>query len=220
MKKKRLDPIHGIYPIVDSLGRPERPLLDLARSALRAGARVLQLRAKDLSTRARVDLAREISGLCRRQRVLFIVNDRLDVALAAGADGVHLGQDDLPLPAARRVAGGHLLIGVSTHSAAEAKQAEKGGADYLGFGALYATISKEKVTKPQGAARLAEVVSSVRIPVIAIGGITLEKLEEIHNAGATGAAVIGAWVQAAEPEAALRTMVQEWQKLDKRNNPS
>lgn len=207
--------IRGIYAIVDSRSRPGLSPLELAQAALAAGVKVLQLREKGLSTRERLDLARAISKLCRRRRVLFIVNDRLDVALAAHAHGVHLGQDDLPLPAARQVAGNRLVIGVSTHSVAEAVKAEKEGADYLGFGAMFATTSKDKTTPPQGPARLAEVAAAVRLPVIAIGGITSDKLNLIHRAGAAGAAVISAWTQAEDPEAALRELIQTWAKFSR-----
>ena len=220
MKPRRGLQIRGLYAIVDNSIRPELPLPALAEAALRAGAKVIQLRAKHLSTRELAAAAKAIAALCRGEKVIFIVNDRLDVALAVKADGVHLGQDDLPLAAARRVAGERLLIGVSTHSVEEARRAEQAGADYMGFGAMFATASKDKVTAPQGTKRLAEVVSAVKIPVIAIGGITLEKLEEIHAAGAAGAAVIGAWVKTEEPEAALRAMVHAWQKIDKRNHPA
>jgi len=218
--KGRFHSLRGIYAIVDNAGRPERPLSVLAQAAGRAGVKVIQLRAKGLTPRELAAAARSIAALCRKLDVSFIVNDRLDVALAAKADGVHLGQDDLPPAAARRVAGDRLWIGVSTHSIAEARRAERDGADYVGFGAMYGTASKERVTAPQGAGRLREVVQSVAIPVIAIGGITLEKIPEIQAAGAAGAAVISSWVQAPDPAQALREMIFAWQKLDKRNIPA
>jgi len=214
MTSARAERLRGIYAIIDNFGRPELDHLALARAAVRAGVKVVQLRAKNLPTRDLVAAAREIAALCRSEGVLFIVNDRLDVALAAQADGAHLGQEDLPLAAARKIAGNRLLIGISTHSVEEARQAERQGADYVGFGAIYATASKAKVTAPQGKRRLAEATAAVAIPVIAIGGITREKLPEIHAAKAAGAAVIGAWVLAADPERALRSLVQAWQELD------
>jgi len=214
MTSARAEPLRGIYAIIDNSGRPELDHLVLARAAVRAGVKAVQLRAKNLPTRDLVAAAREIAALCRSEGVLFIVNDRLDVALAAQADGAHLGQEDLPLAAARKIAGNRLLIGISTHSVEEARQAERQGADYVGFGAIYATASKAKVTAPQGKRRLAEATAAVAIPVIAIGGITREKLPEIHAAQAAGAAVIGAWVQPAEPERALRSLVQAWQELE------
>ena len=214
MKRSRDPRLAGIYAIIDNSARPELELSALARAAARAGVKVVQLRAKPLPTRELLAAAREAVALGHEAGMLCIINDRLDVALAARADGVHLGQEDLPLPAARKVAGDRLLIGVSTHSVEEARQAEENGADYLGFGAMYATSSKDRVTAPQGAKRLAEVTAAVAVPVIAIGGVTREKLPEIRAARAAGAAVIGAWVLAPEPEAALRDLVLAWQKLD------
>jgi thiamine-phosphate diphosphorylase len=214
MKPSRDPRLGGIYAIIDNSARSGLPLADLARAAARAGVKAVQLRAKRLPARELVAAAREIAALCRGEGVLCIVNDRLDAALAARADGVHLGQEDLPLAAAREIAGNRLRIGVSTHSVAEARRAEQEGADYVGFGAMYATAGKAKVTAPQGAERLAEVTAAVTIPVIAIGGITRERIPEIRAAGAAGAAVIGAWVLAPEPEAALRDLVRAWQELD------
>ena len=218
MAHKKIARLRGIYAIVDPSGRPGFDPVALSEAAIRAGVAVLQLRAKDLSARELVQQAKAMAGRCREAGVIFIVNDRLDAALAAGADGVHLGQDDLPLDAARRVAGKDFLIGISTHSVAEAAAAEQAGADYIGFGAMYSTASKKDVTPPQGPGLLAEVVRAVSIPAIAIGGIALDKLAEVHAAGAKGAAVIGAWTLAADPETALRGLVERWRKLDKRNN--
>jgi len=204
----------GIYAIIDNSARPELQLAALARAAARAGVKAVQLRAKTLPAGALLAAAREVVALVHEAGMICIINDRLDVALATGADGVHLGQEDLPLAAARKVVGDRCWIGISTHSVAEARQAEKNGADYVGFGAMYATSSKDRVTAPQGVERLAEVAAAVSIPVIAIGGIVRERIPEIRAARAAGAAVIGAWVLAPEPEAALRELVAAWRKLD------
>jgi thiamine-phosphate pyrophosphorylase len=181
-----------------------------AAAALEAGVTVVQLRAKNMPAGETFALARELGSQCRSRGVVFLVNDRLDVALAAGADGVHLGQDDLPLAVARQVAGPDFILGASTHSLAEALAAEREGADYLGFGAMYPTTTKKGVTAPQGPEALRTVVSSVRLPVIAIGGIKPSHLPEIRAAGAAGAAVISALGCAPEVGAAGRELVAAW----------
>jgi thiamine-phosphate pyrophosphorylase len=135
------------------------------------------------------------------------VNDRLDVALAVGADAVHLGQDDLPLADARRVAQGRLLIGVSTHDEAQVRAAVAGGADYLGFGPVYATGTKENPDPVQGTAGLARAVAAAGgVPIVAIGGITVERAAEVAAAGATAACAIAAVNGAKDPEAAGRAI--------------
>jgi thiamine-phosphate pyrophosphorylase len=138
--------------------------------------------------------------------VAFIVNDRLDVALAAGADGVHLGQDDLPLAAARRVAPAGFVIGVSTHNLAQARAAVAGGADYLGFGPCFATATKENPDPVVGLDALAE-VCRLPAPVVAIGGITLDTVGAVARAGAAAAAIIGAVNAADDVTAAARTAI-------------
>ncbi|MFO8055827.1 MAG: thiamine phosphate synthase [bacterium] len=201
----------GIYAIVNPGMRLDVSAVELARRALSAGVRVIQLRAKNMAAGEMCELARKMTGLCREHDGLFIVNDRLDVALAADAHGVHVGQDDLPLEAARRLAPEDFVIGVSTHSLEEARQAENAGADYIGFGAMYETLTKEDVTPPRGKEGLAEVVASVSVPVIAIGGIKAEHIKEIKEAGVAGAAVISALISRADPQAAARELVHEWE---------
>jgi thiamine-phosphate pyrophosphorylase len=205
-------PIHGVYAIVDPEALGGRQPLAVAAAALDAGISVIQLRAKKLSAADTLALARAIRELCARRHALLIVNDRLDVALAASASGVHLGQDDLPLAAARAVAGPGFIIGVSTHSLAEARAAQAGGADYIGFGAMYATATKTGVTPPQGLGRLREIVAAVGIPVVAIGGVTPERLPELKAAGAAAAAVISALCAAEGPGDAAHRMVDIWRK--------
>jgi len=200
----------GIYAIIDPEAAAGRDPLAITEMILAAGVKTLQLRAKKTAANAMFELAREMRALCSRAGARLIVNDRLDVALAAAADGVHLGQEDLPPATARGLCPRGLLIGVSTHSVAEAKAAEAGGADYIGFGAMYATRSKDGATPPQGPARLAEVVRATRLPVIAIGGIDRDRIAEVKAAGAAGAAVISALLSAPDAEQAARELVKAW----------
>jgi len=204
--------VSGVYAIIDPEAVGDRDPARVLDAVLAAGISVAQLRAKVMQAREMCELAREMARRCEGAGALFIVNDRLDVAMAVGAGGVHLGQDDLPLAAARLVAPEGMAIGVSTHTVEEALAAEAGGADYIGFGAIYATGTKPGVTRPRGPKRLREVVEAVSIPVVAIGGIDAGRLEEVKSAGAAGAAVISAICGADDPGRAAREMVETWAK--------
>jgi thiamine-phosphate diphosphorylase len=201
-RDRPLDRLRGLYVILD----PERAdPLELAEAAIRGGARLLQLRDKRGNSAETLRLAEAVAARARRERVVFIVNDRVDLALAAGADGVHLGQQDLPVAAARTIAGHRLIIGCSTNTVAEARQAVGEGADYLGVGAMFPTSSKRD-TRPAGIGRLQEIRAAVSIPIVAIGGITPANAAEVIRAGADMIAVIGAVAGAADPEGAARAL--------------
>lgn len=176
---------------------------EAARLALDAGVRVFQYRDKTGSRRAVYEVARGLASLLQPARARFLLNDHADIALAAGADGVHLGQDDLPLEQARRLLGPERTIGISTHSVAQAVAAERGGADYIGFGPLFPTQTKD-AGPLQGLAGLAAVRSAVSLPIIAIGGITGENAASVRAGGADGVAVIGAVLRSADITAACR----------------
>ncbi|HSU12989.1 thiamine phosphate synthase [Longimicrobium sp.] len=185
-----------------------RAIVDVVRAALRGGAPSIQLRGKDQAAREQVELARALRVETRAAGALLWVNDRLDVALAAGADGVHLGQDDLPVEAARRIVPGGFLIGISAETAELARAAERGGADYVGAGPVYETGSKADAGSAVGCARIAQVAAAVRIPVVGIGGIAAANAGEVVRAGAAGVAVISAVMRAADPEAATRELLR------------
>jgi thiamine-phosphate pyrophosphorylase len=163
---------------------------EMVRIALGAGARWIQYREKETTRRERYLEALKIRDLTRQVGALFIINDETDIALAAEADGVHLGQDDLPLPEARKIMG-ERIIGISTHSLSDAIAAQEGGADYIGFGPMFPTATKDAGT-PKGVAMLREIRSGVQIPVVAIGGISTENLQEVFAAGADAVAVASA----------------------------
>src|SRR5215510_11277385 len=131
-----------LYTIADTLGRPELSFVEITEKLCAGGAKILQLRAKDIPSRDFLALAQEVRKICHRSGCLLIVNDRADIALAVDADGVHVGQEDLPLKAARKVLGPGKIIGVSTHDPNQAVAAERGGADYIGFGPLFGTNTK------------------------------------------------------------------------------
>ena len=159
---------------------------------------------KDATSRELLRAAERVAALARAAGALFLVNDRPDVARAVDADGVHLGQDDLPVGAARRVLGPDRLVGVSTHDLGEARAAVEAGADYIGVGPIYATASKAKALPARGAGLVAAVRGEVRCPIVAIGGITAETAPAVLAAGADAVAMIGALVRAPDPEAAVR----------------
>jgi thiamine-phosphate diphosphorylase len=176
----------------------------------------LQLRAKQASAAALAAAARQLLPLCREAGVPFCVNDRLDVALAVGADVVHLGQDDLPLEDARRIrsAAGRpqLVIGFSTHTLAQARAASEGGADYIGFGPVFGTATKLRPDPTVGLQALAEVCRAVKLPVVGIGGITVETAPSVAAAGAAAAALIAAVDNAPDPTAAGRAVAAAFRR--------
>lgn len=184
----------SLYVITDRRIQ-KRDNLHVVEEAITGGASVIQLREKELTTRELLEEALCLRECTKRYGVLFIVNDRVDVALASRADGVHLGPDDMPLEYARRLAP-HLLLGYSCDTVEAAKKAESLGADYLGVGAVFPTATKKDAGEPIGLERLREIKSAVSIPVIAIGGITLENLEAVLEMGVDGVAVVSAIVGA------------------------
>jgi thiamine-phosphate pyrophosphorylase len=167
---------------------------EIARRAIAGGADVIQLRDKAMTARQLLPIAKEINELARRSDVLFIVNDRIDVALASGAHGVHLGQDDLPLIDARRITPPGFIIGISASSKEQAIQADLEGADYVALGPIFTTNSKKDAAKACGIEKLHEVSALISVPLLAIGGINNENVVDVIDAGADGIAVISAVV--------------------------
>jgi len=202
----RLTGLTGLYAIVDPAACRGRDPIDVARAILRGGCSVLQLRDKESSDGVVLDTALAIALLCREAGVPFVVDDRVDVALACGADGVHLGQADLPLAVARRLAPSSMMIGVSTHDLAQLARAQDGGADLVGFGPVFATRSKERPDPVVGLAGLAAAVRASRIPVVAIGGIDASNVEDVCATGVPLYAVISAVCGAEDIEAAARAL--------------
>jgi thiamine-phosphate diphosphorylase len=183
-----------------------RTHLDVAKAAVEAGVDIVQLRDKTATTRKLFETARQIRELTRGTRTRFVVNDRLDVALAAAADGVHIGDEDLPPDIARRIMGPNAIIGVSAATLEEAVKAERAGATYLGVGPMFPTTTKPDAGEAVGPKRISEIKSAVSIPVLGIGGITCENAHLVFEAGADGVAVISA-------VAAAEDMVQTARKL-------
>lgn len=182
--------------------------VELARMALEGGAGMIQLRRKSASGRELFEWALRIQALCRKYRALFIVNDRVDIAMATHADGVHLGQQDMPVASARALLGPETLIGVSVSSAEEAKKAAGEGADYLGVGHIFPTSSKHKPMPPIGTAAIRPIMEAAGLPLIAIGGIEAANAAEVIRAKASGVAVISAVSASDDPVAATRELVK------------
>lgn len=176
-------------------------------AALAAGAPAIQLRDKTSSTRTLVARACALRALTARYGALLVVNDRLDVALAAGADGVHLGDDDLPLAAARRWAPPGFLIGRSVDNAAQAEEAAAGGADYVGLGPVFATPTKPDAGPPLGVDGVATVARSAALPVVAVGGVEPAHAAALFAAGAAGVALVRGVLHAPDPAAAVRLIL-------------
>jgi thiamine-phosphate pyrophosphorylase len=202
--------LYGMIDLVPSAANGESALA-LAGALVDGGARIVQLRLKGVDARDLVSLARVLAPWCRTREVAFVVNDRLDVALAAGADGVHLGQDDLPLAAARSIAPAGFVIGVSTHDEAQARAAIDGGASYIGFGPCFTTASKRNPDPVVGLERLTRLCAASSIPVVAIGGIDLDTVADVARAGAAAAAIIRAVNGAADIPAAARAVTAAFQ---------
>jgi thiamine-phosphate pyrophosphorylase len=178
-----------LYAILDPEQTKGRAAALVLRQLLDGGAKLLQLRVKALAPRDFLTLAREVRGPTRDAGCQLIVNDRIDIALACDADGVHLGQEDLPLGAGKRLMG-RKIVGISTHDVGQAREAEQSGADYIGFGPMFGTTTKDTGLSARGIAMLTEIRAAVNIPIVAIGGITEQNVQQVWQAGADSAAII------------------------------
>ena len=200
MTAPRLAPL---YAIVDPLDTGRDPA-DLATALLAGGARLLQLRLKDADTRTLLEAGRALRTLTRRAGALLILNDRPDVARAVAADGVHLGQDDLPVAAARQILPPPALVGLSTHDDDELTAALAAAPDYVAVGPVYATTSKTAALAPRGLGIVRAARARTTLPIVAIGGITAATAAAVRHAGADSVAMIGALTRAPDVAAAAR----------------
>ena len=194
-----------LYAVTDRAWVGRQTLPEQVEAALKGGATCVQLREKELDRAAFLEEARTLAALCRRYGVPLIINDNVEVALASGADGVHVGQDDLTVEQVRRLAGDRLIVGVSAHTVEQALAAQAGGADYLGVGAVFATATKSDAhVLPRET--LAEICRAVDIPVVAIGGIGEDNLLQLAGTGVDGAALVSAIFSAPDIEGQCRKL--------------
>lgn len=197
-----------LYLITDRSQAGGRPLGTVVRQALAGGVRAVQLREKDLSGLELFALATELRSITREYGARLIINDRPDIALAVGADGVHLGVTSLPIVEARRILGAERLIGYSAHAVEEARQAQMDGADFITFGPVYATPSKAAYGAPLGLGKLAEAVAGLNIPVFALGGVKTTSIPDVAACGVTGIALISAIIAATDPRSAAAVLLK------------
>ena len=204
----KAQPDYSIYLVTDDGCLQGRALIDCVREALEGGVTLVQYRAKTASSAEMYAEALQLKALCDSFNVPLIINDRLDIAMAVGAAGVHLGQDDLPCAAARRILGEDYIIGVSAHNPAEAAEALERGADYLGCGAVFGTATKADAKK-LGTEGLTAICREKGLPVVGIGGVTADNYREVRVAGADGAAIVSGIL--AQPD--IRTTVRAIAKV-------
>ena len=202
---------YSIYLVTDEACLHGRPLLECVEEALAAGVTLVQYRAKAADGGVLYAEACKLKELCDKYNVPLIINDRLDIALAVGAAGVHLGQDDLPCAVARRLLGEDFIIGVSAHNPAEAVQAVSEGADYLGCGAVFGTATKHDVAK-LGLENLRAIRKAVPVPMVGIGGITADNYAEVLATGADGAAIVSGILAQDDISAVVKKLVATKQK--------
>ncbi|WP_418576337.1 thiamine phosphate synthase [Phascolarctobacterium succinatutens] len=210
----KAQPDYSIYLVTDDGCLQGRALIDCVREALDGGVTLVQYRAKTASSAEMYDEALQLKALCDSFKVPLIINDRLDIAMAVGAAGVHLGQDDLPCAAARKILGEGYIIGVSAHNPAEAKAALQSGADYLGCGAVFGTATKADVQK-LGTDGLAAICKAKGLPVVGIGGVTADNYREVRAAGADGAAIVSGILAQPDIRATVRAIAKISQEFAK-----
>jgi thiamine-phosphate diphosphorylase len=199
-----------VYAIADDGGVNHHTSIELADAVLAAGVRLLQLRVKKQSTRSFVELAREIKARADRAGASLIVNDRADIARLIDAAGVHVGREDLSPSDARAIVGERRVVGVSTHSVTQARAAQRsGGINYIAFGPVYSTVSKEGADTARGVQELHEVRQVCALPLVAIGGINIHNLSSVMATGVDAVAVIAAIAQDNNPTAAARALVTQ-----------
>ena len=199
MKKEDID--YSVYLVTDRRDKTDDEFLNIIEEAIKGGTTIVQLREKTASTKEFYDLALKVKEITSRYGVPLLINDRIDIALAVGSEGVHIGQDDMPADIAREIIGEDKILGVSASTVEEAKKAEIDSADYIGSGAVFPTSTKDdadSVSKEE----LKEIVDSIDIPVVAIGGITVENASTLKGSGIAGVSVVSAIMSAEDPKEA------------------
>lgn len=214
LRHQKIARLTGLYVIIDSQALKQKDEVDAAGKAICGGANVIQFRDKHHSKSDALIIARKIKEFCQKANVLFIINDHLDIALAVDADGLHIGQDDLPLAVARRELPIDKIIGLSTRTLAQALEAEFSGADYVAIGSIYPSPTKPQATVV-GLERLREIREAISIPIVAIGGINKENISTVMTAGADSVAVISAVTSQEDIETSTRELVREIEKETK-----
>jgi thiamine-phosphate pyrophosphorylase len=203
---------YSLYLVADADFAAGRDLAGIVEAAVRGGVTLVQLRAKSLSGREFVELGRRIAGRLATMGIPLIVNDRLDIALACGASGAHVGQEDMPVAMARRILGPGRTIGLSVNTPEEAVRAERDGADYVGAGPTYATSTKETALDVLGPEGVGRIKRAVRIPVVAIGGIAAENASAVAASGADGIAVVSAILGAPDARRAAEELKRAFKR--------
>ena len=201
-----------LYFITDSTGYDEAEFLERCEAALRGGATLVQIREKEKSTREYIALAKKLHAICQRYNVPLIIDDRIDVAMAIGAEGVHLGQSDMPIDAARKILGDSVIIGATAKTVPQALEAYRQGADYLGVGAIYPTTTKVK-TVLTSTQTLGDICRAVPIPVNAIGGLNRDNIDVLRGIPISGICVVSAIMKADNPEASARSLLEKFKTL-------
>lgn len=203
MKKEDID--YSVYLVTDHRNKTDEEFLKIIEEAIKGGTSMVQLREKTASTKDFYQLALKVKEITSKYDVPLLINDRIDIAIAVDSEGVHIGQDDMPADIARKIIGEDKILGVSASTVEEAKKAQEDGADYIGSGAVFPTATKDdadSVSKEE----LKEIVDSIDIPVVAIGGITLENAGSLKDTGIAGFSVVSAIMSADEPKEASQKL--------------
>ena len=203
MNKEDID--YSVYLVTDHRNKTDEEFLKIIEEAIKGGTSIVQLREKTASTRDFYQLALKVKEITSKYDVPLLINDRIDIAIAVDSEGVHIGQDDMPADIARKIIGEDKILGVSASTVEEAEKAEKDGADYIGSGAVFPTSTKDdadSVSKEE----LKEIVDSIDIPVVAIGGITLENVGSLKDTGIAGFSVVSAIMSADNPKEASQKL--------------
>ena len=203
MKKEGID--YSVYLVTDRRNKTDEEFLNIIEEAIKGGTTVVQLREKTASTKEFYDLALKVKEITSRYDVPLLINDRIDIALAVDSEGVHIGQDDMPADIAREIIGEDKILGVSASTVEEAKKAEIDSADYIGSGAVFPTATKDDADSVSEE-ELKEIVDSIDIPVVAIGGITIENAHTLKASGIAGFSVVSAIMSAEDPKVASKKL--------------
>lgn len=203
---------YSTYLVTDTDMCPREKLIDVVGEAIRGGVTLIQLREKEISTREFYNEAVLLKELCKKNGVPLIINDRLDIALAVDADGIHVGQSDMPIEVIRRILSRDKIIGLSAGNVHDAEEAVKGGADYLGVGAVFRTATK-KDANDVGIEMLEKVRAAVKIPIVGIGGINSNNIEKLYGTGIDGVAVVSCIMASDDPYNAAKQLAEKMKNL-------